>query len=152
MPKPEPESWYDRLEYYGNDCFKTFRNGKLGLTDVFGNTVVPCEMDDISDLSDNIAIVKRNGKIGFIIDSHEFWNGYNGLIYSEPQYSEWNGPENLTVLKDGSWGYIDVNGYFTKEIEEQYDFWSEEEFDEDTSWDESDDDFWAEEDDDLMNL
>ena len=126
MPKPSDDNWYDDVEMCfstESTCFFCKRAGKIGVIDVFGNIVVPCEMDDIEEFTDKVALIKKGNNIGFIIDTQDFFRGFNGLIYVAPEYQDWKGAEEMSVLKDGTWGYIDDNGKYTTDIYERGDFW-----------------------------
>lgn len=56
---------YDLLEPLGNPrFFKASLNGGLGVIDVDGRVIVPCEYDFVGNMSEDIIVVRKDGKFG----------------------------------------------------------------------------------------
>ena len=93
-------------------CWKTVED-KLatGVMDSDGNMLVPCEMDVVYAVSNNIAIIEKDGKFGGITMDN---------FYLEPVYDEVEDKDGyLYVCKDGVWGYISRTGEFIDENDDE---------------------------------
>lgn len=74
-----------------------------------GRFILPCEYDEIRRTPGFEAFYK-NGLHGFLVHTGPDEFLVTAAVYSSGKFNE-NG--NLTVLRDGAWGYIDRNGDFT---------------------------------------
>ena len=92
-------------------CWKKVGNKLLaGVMDCDGNMLVPCEMDVIYAVSNNIAVIEKDGKFGGITMDN---------FYLEPVYDEVEDKDGyLYVCKEGIWGYISRKGEFIDENDE----------------------------------
>ena len=85
--------------------FKVRKGSYFGIATKEGVVIVPCEFNQIWDLSDNdILKVLKNGKIGLY--------NINGVEIAPAQYNQIYSYENerARVLKNGKIGYIDTAG------------------------------------------
>ena len=92
-------------------CWKKVGDKLLaGVMDCDGNMLVPCEMDVIYAVSNNIAVIEKDGKFGGITMDN---------FYLEPVYDEVEDKDGyLYVCKEGAWGYISRKGEFIDENDE----------------------------------
>lgn len=82
-----------------------------GVMDCDGNMVVPCEMDVVYAVANNIAVIEKDGKFGGITMDN---------FYLEPVYDEVEDKDGyLYVCKEGAWGYISRKGEFIDENDEE---------------------------------
>lgn len=101
---------YDSLEYDG-DMFICEKKGKMGLLDEEGSPILPCEMESIESLSDELVSYVKNGKTGFV-----YTNTETGDITKIPaSYDEFEIEDGriISVTAGGDKGYVDKNGKFT---------------------------------------
>lgn len=92
-------------------CWKQVGDKLLtGVMDGDGNMLVPCGMDVVYAVSNNIAVIEKDGKFGCITMDK---------FYLEPVYDEVQDRNGyLYVCKDGAWGYISTKGEFVDENDE----------------------------------
>ncbi len=96
---------YDRNWEIKPGYFKVRKGSYFGIATKEGAVIVPCEFNQIWDLSDNdILKVLKNGKIGLY--------NINGVEIAPAQYNQIYSFENdrARVLKNGKVGYIDTSG------------------------------------------
>lgn len=94
-------------------CYK-MKNKKLqcGLLNKKGKEIIPCEMDTIWDIHNNIIIVEKEDKYGLYTTSG---------LYITPIYNEVKADEAgfLLVRKENEWGYVSEQGNFIHEKDEE---------------------------------
>ena len=101
---------YDHISFMrGSDKFfvsakKVGERMLSGVIDSNGKVIVPCEMDVVHYVSNNIACMVKDGKIGILTMNGDFF----APVYDEVE--EHN--DFLTVCKDGAWGYLSTEGEF----------------------------------------
>jgi hypothetical protein len=107
---------YDMIKFMFGSCalYKCWKRvGEKYLTGVLdgeGNVIVPCEMDEVYAVSNNIAVIEKDGKFGGITMDN---------FYLEPVYDEVEDKDGyLYVCKEGIWGYISRKGEFIDENDE----------------------------------
>ena len=99
---------YDMINYMrGSDCFfvcEKCLDGKvlMGVLNGKGEEIVPCEMDIVHSVSNNMAAFAKDGKIGVLTMNGEFFPP----IYDDAE----DDCGFLIVCKDGVWGYLSVKG------------------------------------------
>ena len=101
---------YDMIKFkFGSSalfqCWKRAGDKYLvGVIDCGGNVVVPCEMDEVYGMSNNYAVVEKDGKLGAVT---------TGGLYIKPAYDEFEERDGLlAACVDGVWGYISSKGEF----------------------------------------
>lgn len=96
---------YDRAYISNeNDFFVLEKDGKCGIMNDKGITIVPFKWDNIADFSRGLAAVRTESKCGYI--------NINGDIIIPLQYEEtcnFTGAGFASVKKDGKWGIIDIH-------------------------------------------
>jgi hypothetical protein len=94
-------------------CYKMI-NGELqcGLLNKYGKEIIPCKMDTIWDIHNNIIIVDKDDKYGLYTTFG---------LYIPPMYNEIEPDEAgfLLVQKGNEWGYISEQGDFIHEDDEE---------------------------------
>lgn len=76
-----------------------------------GEVVVPCEMDLIHELANGFSALVKDGKIGIYTIHGD---------YFEPQFDDADEEAGfLKVYKDGAWGYLNGEGEFIDENDEE---------------------------------
>jgi len=90
---------------------------KWGVIDMEGNTIVSFLWDDIHYDPQANAIVKKDGKYGFIHSEKE-------IVLPLPYDGAWYITENIYCMsKDGAWGYVDKNDVPLTTFEFQEERW-----------------------------
>ena len=119
MPMPAEEFWYDDIELFFYDVPKYIvrRKNKIGLIDVNGNLIIPCEMDEITKPQKGCSLIRKGNRWGLIIENEEVYMGDPVLV--EPQFENWRCDGIFTVTKDDVEGYINEYGVFTVVAEER---------------------------------
>lgn len=96
---------YDRAFISGeNDSFVLEKDGKCGVLNNRGTTLVPFKWDNIAYFSHGVAAVKMGNKCGYI--------NINGDIVIPLEYEETRnfiGAGFASVKREGKWGIIDVH-------------------------------------------
>jgi hypothetical protein len=77
------------------------KNGKFGLLDTKGETLVDLIYDYLAPFYDGLAVVKKDGKYGYINPKGEL------IIQPIYQLAKQFSKELAPVMLDGKWGYID---------------------------------------------
>lgn len=108
--KPLTEFAYDMIccKHYTSfyTCCKNTSEGlKMGLLNKKGREIVPCEMDYIYEISNDIICFERNGKFGLIT----IWGLYIAPIYDEMTEDK---EDQVYVRKGNHWGYLNEKGMF----------------------------------------
>ena len=113
---PLCEFEYEMIKFMFGSCafYRCWKKvgGKMlsGVIDCDGNMVVPCEMDVVYAVANNIAVIEKDGKFGGITMDN---------FYLEPVYDEVEDKDGyLYVCKEGIWGYISRKGEFIDENDE----------------------------------
>ena len=75
-----------------------------GVLNSKGEVVVPCEMDMVHFVANDVACVVKDGKLGILTMEGRFFPP----VYDDME--EGNG--YLTACKDGEWGYVSTEGEF----------------------------------------
>lgn len=100
---------YDSVDVLTENLLKVEKNGRYGLCDYQGNSVVDCLYDDFPHFKDGYTLLIQDGSaIGNVSISGKvtkFGNAYL-LDMNYPYYSE----GLLAVKNKGRWGYIDTEG------------------------------------------
>lgn len=100
---------YDSVDVLTENLLKVEKNGRYGLCDYQGNSVVDCLYDDFPHFKDGYTLLIQDGSaIGSVSISGKvtkFGNAYL-LDMNYPYYSE----GLLAVKNKGRWGYIDTEG------------------------------------------
>lgn len=105
---------YDQMAFFAPDLYKVMQNGKLGIIDTEGHTILSPEYDMISDFYEGIAIfgnytsdgtlmkgtIGEDNKINFITGTYYIHNEY-------PFYSEGLIP---VIDASGKYGYLNEKG------------------------------------------
>ena len=123
---PLESEWYDDIKYYfcSSMTYVVKKDEKFGLINVYGDVIVPCEMDFIGNPEQGSTLVKQGNLWGFILDTQDRFIGVDGIVFIEPQYADWRGHKRFMVMKqDGEWGYLDEYGDFTSSEDESKTFW-----------------------------
>lgn len=95
--------------WYEKDVLKVKKDGKFGVIDFKGNTVIPCEYDSITSLkgTTNSLVVTKNGKKGIIDNTGSVIaeSKYKNVIAISEKY------ENGYIVQDekGKYGVISCN-------------------------------------------
>ena len=100
---------YDSVNVLTENLLKVEKNGRYGLCDYQGNSVVDCLYDDFPHFKDGFTLLIQDGSaIGSVSISGKvtkFGNAYL-LDMNYPYYSE----GLLAVKYKGRWGYVDTEG------------------------------------------
>ena len=94
----------------GKNIMKFSEGRLMGLVDICGNIIVPCEYESISDFSEGLIAVKRNGLWGYINEKGEEIIPCTFDCYDNP--GNFHNGIAVLHLKDG-YGFIDKTGKFT---------------------------------------
>ena len=99
---PEPEN------KWGN--FIALKNGLWGILNINGKEKVPCIMDHIYErmCSDGVIILEKDGLFGVFDDSNYVYPEY------KPEDIELEVEGMVRVRKNGRWGWLDMNGKYTR--------------------------------------
>jgi hypothetical protein len=116
---------YDRLEYFENLhfndpkelIFKIYKNGKVGLIDIFGEVIIPAKCDTLYRLkrSSEIYIFEKEGKKAlFDIQKKELLTDFEFTYFDIMSYKTgWYSVRYDYIFAkrdDGFWGYLTVYG------------------------------------------
>lgn len=100
---------FDSVDVLTENLMKVEKNGRYGLCDYKGNSVVDCLYDDFPHFKDGYTLLIQDGSVigsvsmtGTVI---KFENAYQ-VDMNYPYYSE----GLLGVKSNGRWGYIDTKG------------------------------------------
>lgn len=110
---------YDKIEpLYGfEDIVKIELDGKYGAVCLYGGdfarTIIEPIYDSIEGSNCGIIIIKKNGNYGIYKSGYMLPAEYERVFI--PSVLGW-----VKVLKDGVWGYIDVDKKFTNDINKAY--------------------------------
>lgn len=100
---------YDSVDVLTENLLKVEKNGRYGLCDYNGNSIVDCLYDDFPHFKDGYALLIQDGLVrGNVSVSgkvNRFENAYQ-IDMNYPYYSE----GLLAVKNKGRWGYIDTEG------------------------------------------
>jgi hypothetical protein len=105
---------YDNIHFTPEFCYIIIKDGKEGIALSNGAVVIAPEMDEVSTPFNGLAVYKKDGKYGFSLV-------YEGLS-TDPVYDDYDLGEDeyLKVSNKGTWGYIDGEGFFTRDEDERY--------------------------------
>ena len=108
---------YDSIVKDTFDNYYTTHVGhKEGMMKSDGTVIVPCEMDTIYENFNGIICIEAQGKWGLVTT----WGTYVAPVYDEMTEKD----ENVYVRKGETWGYLDEEGNFIDEADE--DTWQNE--------------------------
>lgn len=96
---------YDSLEYAYDDCFITFKNGKFGIVDSKGNTVIDFKYNLIQKIPNTNVIEAINSEkdlIDFISNGKVVLSSNNSQMYIKDKY--------IIVESNNNRRYLDYNG------------------------------------------
>ena len=93
------------------DEFIVVQGKKKGVVDSCGNVLVPCEMDVVYEYFNSIRAFEAGGKFGLITS----WGLYIAPIYDDMTEKD----EYVYVRLGDTWGYIDYDGKFIDESDEE---------------------------------
>lgn len=100
---------YDSVDVLTENLLKVEKNGRYGLCDYNGNSIVDCLYDDFPHFKDGYALLIQDGLVrGNVSVSgkvNRFENAYQ-IDMNYPYYSE----GLLAVKNKGRWGYVDTEG------------------------------------------
>lgn len=100
---------YDSVDVLTENLLKVEKNGRYGLCDYNGNSIVDCLYDDFPHFKDGYALLMQDGLVrGNVSVSgkvNRFENAYQ-IDMNYPYYSE----GLLAVKNKGRWGYVDTEG------------------------------------------
>lgn len=100
---------YDSVDVLTENLLKVEKNGRYGLCDYNGNSIVDCLYDDFPHFKDGYALLIQDGLVrGNVSVSgkvNRFENAYQ-IDMNYPYYSE----GYLAVKQNGRWGYINTDG------------------------------------------
>ena len=91
--------------------FMTVNDEKKGMMDKQGTILIPCEMDTIYDAFNGIYTFEAGGKFGLYTD----WKLYIAPIYDEMTDKD----DNIYVRLGDTWGYLDYDGKFIDEADQE---------------------------------
>lgn len=108
---------YDIIfRYYGSRItyFVCVQNTKKGVIDSLGDIIIPCEQDEIYEMQD------LDGVIPF--QQEKLWGLAYGNICTEAIFDDIKiiSEDYCQVCYHGEWGYIDINGQFTKDRDKAF--------------------------------
>jgi hypothetical protein len=108
----QPEGDWDRTLEMKSGYFRVIKNGKAGVINSNGEILIPCEFDQVYDLTDdNYVKVLKNRKTGL-------YHIEQGIIISAEYDQIWTFEgEMVKVLKDRKYGYINKDGLFVIPVE-----------------------------------
>ena len=110
---PKTKFEYDDIYYLDRGYYVLVKDGKKGFADMYGNVYLDCTMDEILPPTGHVVPFVRDGKFGFVMVGYD--------VYAEPQFDECmidREDGTIVVIKDGTRGYVDANGWFTTEKSE----------------------------------
>lgn len=115
--KPLTEFVYDqiRCKHYTSfyTCYQDTSEGpKMGLLNNKGQEIVPCKMDHIYEISNDIIHFEQNGKFGLIT----IWGLYIAPIYDEMTEDK---EDQVYVRLGDQWGYLNEKGTFIPKEDEE---------------------------------
>lgn len=109
---------YDDIDFINDNpkFAKTTFNGKYGFIKYDGTEIIPSEYDEISDFKSNIALIKKNGKCGYLMYNEDKFlikidcildaaTEFDSKIYDEPI---------AMIIYNGSNYFIDKKFYVYK--------------------------------------
>lgn len=102
---------YDSLSPFNVDeAVYTKKDGKMGLILLDGEVLIPCEMDEISELQNGIVFVKKDGKYGVYVTDADT------LIAPIFDSASHKGYDSMVdVVLNGVKGYVNIDGEFVSQ-------------------------------------
>ena len=100
---------YDSVNVWTDNLLKVEKNGRYGLCDYQGNSVVDCLYDDFTNFKDGYILLIQDGLVkGNVNISGKVmkFDGDYQIDMNYPYYSE----GLLAVKNNGRWGYVDTEG------------------------------------------
>lgn len=100
---------YDSVNVLTENLLKVEKNGRFGLSDYRGNSVVDCLYDDFTNFKDGYILLIQDGLVkGNVNISGKVlkFDGDYQIDMNYPYYSE----GLLAVKNKGRWGYVDTEG------------------------------------------
>ena len=100
---------YNSVDVLTENLLKVEKNGRFGLSDYKGNSVVDCLYDDFTDFKDGYILLIQDGLVKGNVTISGKVNMFDGdyqIDMNYPYYSE----GLLAVKSKGRWGYIDTEG------------------------------------------
>lgn len=91
--------------------YPVIQNGKLGFVNGKGEMITPCELDHYQEPFNDIVTIDANGKYGVLT----LWGLYVKPIFDEIEDDD---NEMVHVRLGDKWGFIDDNGEFIEEHEQ----------------------------------
>ncbi len=107
---------YDAINQFSEGLIAVKQGAKWGFADSSGALVIPCEYDYVQDFSNGLALVKT-WNWGFDICG---FIEKDGNVNCLCRYDMDSFYDNRALIKDGKWGYVDIN--YATVIPCQFDF------------------------------
>ena len=91
--------------------FIIVQSDKKGIMDRKGNVLIPCQFDTVYEYFNSIRALEAGGKFGLMTD----WE-----LYVAPVYDEVSEKDDYVYVRLGdTWGYIDYDGNFIDEADQE---------------------------------